>query len=45
MTMTERGIDPRQLLVAADLKRLNERSNVKGLSQLAAHLTVMGISG
>ena len=45
MTMTERGIDPRQLLAAADLKRLNERSNLKGLSQLVAHLTVMGISG
>ena len=45
MAMTERGIDPRQLLAAADLKRLNERSNLKGLSQLVAHLTVMGISG
>ena len=37
--------DPRQLLAAADLKRLNERSNAKGLSQLAAHLAVIVISG
>jgi fatty acid desaturase len=37
--------DPRQILSADELKCLNERSNLKGFLQLAAHLLVMGISG
>jgi fatty acid desaturase len=45
MTAKESGVDPRQLLSAEDLKRLNERSNLKGWLQLASHLAVMGVSG
>jgi len=45
MTAKEIGTDPRQLLSADDLKRLNERSNGRGFLQLAAHLSVMGLSG
>lgn len=45
MTAKEVGVDPRQLLSADDLKRLNERSNGHGFGQLAAHLGIMGSSG
>ncbi|HEY9889885.1 MAG TPA: fatty acid desaturase family protein [Candidatus Obscuribacterales bacterium] len=45
MTVKEQTVDPRQILAAAALKRLNERSDVKGGLQLLAHLTVMGVSG
>lgn len=45
MTASEIGTDPRHLLAADELKRLNERSNWRGFGQLAAHLIVMGISG
>lgn len=34
-----------QILTAEALKTLNTRSNWRGLTQLAGHLTVMGISG
>jgi len=37
--------DPRQILSADDLKRLNQRSDVKGWLQLLSHLSLMGISG
>lgn len=36
---------PQQLLPVETLKSLNQRSNVKGILQLAAHLMVMGVSG
>ena len=34
-----------QILTAEELKALNTRNNWRGLTQLAGHLTVMGISG
>ena len=39
------GANPRKLLPADELKRLNKRSNRRGFAQLAAHLSTMGISG
>ncbi|PSN19952.1 fatty acid desaturase [filamentous cyanobacterium CCP5] len=39
------AINPRQILPADDLKRLNERSNRQGLLQLGAHLSIMAVSG
>lgn len=45
MTVANSITNPRQLLAVADLQQLNERSDWKGLLQLAAHLAVIGISG
>lgn len=45
MTAKETATNPHQLLTAADLKLLNERSNLKGSLQLAVHLAVIGVSG
>ncbi|MFP4133625.1 MAG: fatty acid desaturase [Halothece sp.] len=45
MLTDQKQLNPRQVLSVETLKFLNERSNRKGLLQLIAHLTVMGISG
>ncbi|MEH2181631.1 fatty acid desaturase family protein [Nostoc sp.] len=37
--------NPRQILSVQELSALNNRSNSKGLVQLALHLTIMGCSG
>ncbi|MBE7379913.1 MAG: fatty acid desaturase family protein [Leptolyngbya sp. SIO1E4] len=44
-SLKESAIDPRQILPIEDLKRLNERSNLKGGLQLLGHLAVMAGSG
>ena len=38
-------VNPRQILPADDLKRLNDRSNWKGMLQFISHLAVIGLSG
>lgn len=44
--VAERSLtNPRQLLSVDDLKQLNQRSDLKGFAQLAAHLAVIVISG
>lgn len=45
MEVTTIKRNPRQILSADELKSLNERSDSKGLLQLAAHLTVIITSG
>lgn len=42
---TDKQHNPRQILNAQELSVLNDRSNWKGLVQLAFHLTVIGCSG
>jgi fatty acid desaturase len=42
---TDKQHNPRQILSVQELSVLNDRSNWKGLVQLALHLTVMGCSG
>lgn len=41
----QKEFNPRQVLGVETLKTLNQRSNYKGILQLIAHLTVMGVSG
>ncbi|QDZ41467.1 fatty acid desaturase [Euhalothece natronophila Z-M001] len=41
----QQNLKPQQLLPVETLKSLNQRSNVKGILQLMAHLMVMGVSG
>lgn len=38
-------VNPRQILSSAELKILNERSNLKGLIRLAGHLAILAASG
>ncbi|MDZ7958065.1 MAG: fatty acid desaturase family protein [Aulosira sp. DedQUE10] len=42
---TEQHENPQQILSVEELSILNERSNLKGLVQLAGHLTIIGCSG
>ncbi|ASC71826.1 hypothetical protein XM38_027800 [Halomicronema hongdechloris C2206] len=45
MTAKASVSDPRQILSAAELTRLNQRSDAKGWLQLVSHLSIMAVSG